>query len=150
MVELQARWNRLNKLGQNTMGAVHRIIMTPSLLNMSTIRLRLDSLFLETRENYNYLKNRYDEFGSQKQFETIDWPGPPRGRQVWHPRSKVVTVCKPIHDNVMDSLKFVESRFPCSCDLYPNLLEEEFPFYMNCFAERAMTGMNGFFRDECD
>lgn len=150
LVELQAHWNRLNKLGQDTMGAVHRIIMVPSLLNRSTIMLRLDSLFLDTRDNYNYLKNRYNEFCSQKHFEVIDWPGQPRGRQVWHPRSKVVTVCKPIHDNVMDSLKFVESRFPCSCYLYPNLLEEEFPFYMNCFAERAMTGMTGFFRDECD
>lgn len=148
LVELQARWNKLNSIGKNTMGAVHRIIIAPSIWNQSTLLLRLDSLFLDTKDNYFYLQNRYEEFGKQKHFEAIDWPGSKRGLQVWHPRSKVTTVCKSISDNVIESLGFVESRFPCSCSLYPRLLQEEFPFFLNCFADRAMTGMTGFFRNE--
>lgn len=152
LVELMARMKRLDIIAKDSMGSVQRIMMIPSKLNDSTLLLRLDSLFLDTRDHYSYIKNKYeDELQDQKRFAQIAWPGWD-GKQdhVWHPRRKAVMVCKNIPSKMRDILRMVESRFSTSCNLYPNLLVEEFPFFLNCFSGKQLTKRTGFFRDVAD
>lgn len=148
LAELRSRMFRLNNIFKNSMGSVQRIMIAPSTLNIATTLLRIDSIFLDTMDNYKYLEGNYEELGRQKNFDAIDWPGYQGGLQVWHPRSKSVTFCKSISNNLSEILGFIESRFPCSCLGYYRLLTEEFPFYLNCFAEKHSTRITGFFREE--
>lgn len=147
MVELMSRMKRLDVLEKDSMGSVQRVMMIPSMLNQSTLLLRLDSLFLDTREHYRYVKEKYDELADQKKFIQIQWPGTTR-EMVWHPRHKSVMVCRSIPSNMKDILKIVESRFSNSCNLYPRLKFEEFPFFLNCLADKMLTKKTGFFREE--
>lgn len=148
IVELQARMKRLDWLFRDSMGSVQRIMMVPSLLNESTIMIRLDSLFLDTRDHYNYVKEKYDELEDHKKFQSVTWPGKRPYERVWHPRQKSVMTCKPIPPNMLDILKIVESKFSTSCNLYPRLTTEEFPFFLNCFVDKQFTKKTGFFREE--
>lgn len=146
IVELLARMKRLDWLERDSMGSVQRVMMIPSMLNESTILIRLDSLFLDTLDHYRYVKGKYDEFMDIKRFIKTSWPGTLR-ETVWHPRQKVVMTCKPIPQSMLDILKIVESKFPTSCNLYPRLTTEEFPFFLNCFADKQFTKKTGFFRE---
>ena len=145
IIELLVHATQLNKEIRKPEGYIHRITMFPSYKNASVVVLRLDSLFLDTRDTYERLKKESDSWQSNRRYKKVEIVS--RKSAHHHYRSKVLTTCRNVPRDIHKLMELMEERFPFTGNRYQRFLPEEFLFYMNCMSEYRLIRCGGVFQE---
>lgn len=143
--ELLIHASLLTKEIRKSEGYIHRITLYPSYKNASVVVLRLDSLFLSTRDTYERLKKESDYWQSNRRYKKIELAS--RKNAHHHYRSKVLTTCRSVPRNIHKLMELMEERFPFTGNRYQRFLPEEFLFYMNCMSHYRLIRCGGAFQE---
>lgn len=143
--ELLIHASRLTKEIRKPEGYTHRITMYPSYKNASVIVLRLDSLFLDTRDTYERLKEESEYWQSNRRYKRIEMTSLKSAHHYYC--SRTLTTCRNIPKNIHKLMELLEKRFPFIGNLYQRFLPEEFLFYMNCMSQYRLIRCGGVFQE---